>query len=635
MYNATVKRSDIEHDIRFYAADFETTTGAISKEMTRVWSFCYDEIGHYEPKIYSDISHFFEFCGNVELGWKKRIYFHNLKFDGEFILYSALNDYGFRTAIDPVSGSMRKSKDIIEKEIVYAISDVGQWYFISFVLNGCRIEIRDSLKLLPLRLEQIGKDICTKYKKTDMNYDTKASLSDCTPEDIAYIKNDVLVLSEALDKVLMLHDEKTPFGPVHSLTIGGACWQKFKETVYGEMKNISVKLNETNLPPESGSLDMDHYIRKGYRGGYCYVNEKYANVPINEKGFTADVNSLYPFAMCTKYSGFVLPYGKGMYVKGRVPSKYVESDSYYFYARINVSFQLRKGYVPTIQKKHSFMFLDNLYLNCSRPYNSALKEYVGDYQKIELTLAKDDFILFMQHYEIYEIEYLDYIVFSTAAGLCDPYIEAMSEIKIQATKDKNRGIRTISKLFSNNLYGQFSKSDNSSFKVAEIEATDGATHYHTIDEHEKKVTNIAIGAAITAHARFYQINTIQNNFEIFRYSDTDSLHCVGDPSQFKGKIDATEYGAYDIENTWKRARFIRQKTYIEECEPAGPMCETCRTHCNWNICAAGMTEKQKDYFRENHNFDDFKPGLKIVGGKLQPLHVKGGVILKDVDFTLK
>ena len=629
-----VKSSDIEKDLRLYAADFETTTGAISEDSTRVWSFAYDEIGKYEPHVFGSISDFFDFCGDPEKGIKKRVYFHNLRFDGEFIMYSALHDYGFQTAIDPKTGSMRKAREIIENEIVYAISDVGQWYFIAFVYHGCRVEIRDSLKLLPLTLEQIGKDICTHYRKSTMNYDTKKSLSDCTAEDIDYIKNDVLVLSEALDKMLCLHDEKTPFGPVHSLTIGGACWQMFKKTAYGETKNICIKLDEMILPQESGSTTADEYIRQGYRGGYCYVNEKIKNKLIEKPGFTADVNSLYPFVMCYKYSGFWYPYGKGTYVKGKVPDAWITDNEHYFYARILVSFRIRPGFVPTVQKKHTFLFQDNIYLTSSKAYNGKLKEYVGPYQEIELTLAKDDYQLFLQHYEILSFKALDYIAFFASNGVCDQYIEMMSKIKIQATEEHNRGVRTISKLFSNNLYGQFAKGKNSSFKVSEI-GDDGAVHYTTIDEYEKKVTNIAIGAAVTAHARFYQIQTIQANFERFCYSDTDSLHCVGDPSEFVGRVDPTAYGAYDIENTWRKARFIRQKTYIEECKPAGFMCESCRTHCNWNICAAGMTPKQKDIFRNNYDFDDFKPGLKITGGKLIPKHVPGGVILKDVDFTLK
>ena len=617
-----IKTNDITKGLFIYACDFETTTAAVSTEKTRVWSFCVDRVGEFKPEIFPDISDFWNFCGDPKRGITKRLYFHNLKFDGEFILYSALHDYGFTTAISE-TGQMRKDKELIEKEIVYAISDVGQWYFISFVYHGCKVEIRDSLKIMPLPLVKIGKNICTKYKKSAMDYDDKRSLADCSSADIEYIKNDVLVLSEALDKLLMLHDEKTPFGEIHSLTIGGACWQQFKKTWWGENNLIAVHLDKEILPAGAGSLTMDEYIRKGYRGGYCYVNKKYQGEIINSFGFTADVNSLYPYVMLSKKSGYVYPVSRGTYVSGELPENILTDPGKYFYVRVLVSFRIRPGYVPTVQKKNSFMFLSNLYLESSAVYDSKTKQYIGKPQEIELTLAKDDFILFLEHYEIISLKYLDYIVFCTDSQVCDRYIEQMSEIKIQARKEGNEGVATIAKLFSNNLYGQFAKGDNSSFKICKF-TDEEIANYVIIEDHNKKVNNIAIGAAVTAHARDYQIRTIQRNIDIFRYSDTDSLHCVGAVNRFKGPIDKTEYGAYDIENIWSRSRFIRQKTYIEE-----------SLNGYWTICAAGMTIRQKDYFRKHYNFEDFKEGLSITGGKLQPKRVKGGVILKEVDFTLK
>lgn len=624
MYQS-IKRDDITSGLQIYACDFETTTGSFANDYTKVWSFALDRVGEFRPEIYGSIADFWKFCGDPETGTEKRLYFHNLKFDGEFILYSAINEMGFTTALDDSTGSMRKARNLIEKEIVYAIADTGQWYFIAFIYKGCRVEIRDSLKILPLTLEQIGKNICSHYKKSTMNYDDKTSLDDCTPADIDYIKNDVLVLSEALDKLLVLHGEETPFGAVHSLTIGGACWQRFKQSNYGENKNIAIHLDKTELDKAlAGSETMDEYIRKGYRGGYCYVDETKQGITIDKIGFVADVNSLYPYVMCYKYSGFVYPYGKGIYQQGEVPEKMLDNDSYYFYARIIVSFRIKPGYVPTVQKKNTYMFLSNQYLTDSRIYDSKTGKHIGEYQKIELTLAKDDYILFFRHYEILSFEALDYISFMTGSGICDEYIENLAKIKIEATETGNKGVRTISKLFQNNLYGQFAKGDNSSFKLATLDPETQALTYEFIEEHNKKVNNIAIGAAITAHARYYQISTIQNNRDIFCYSDTDSLHCIGAPIRFHGEIDKSKYGAYDIEHIWYRARFVRQKTYIEELEDG-----------SYNICCAGMTQKQKDYFASHYDFEAFKPGLTIVGGKLQPQRVRGGVILKEVDFTIK
>lgn len=631
------KRSNIKHDdvpktLKIYACDFETTTGSISQDETWVWSFAFDEVGVYKPEIRGSIEEFMDFCADPKYGTKKRCMFHNLKFDGNFILYHLQKVLGFKTILSPKTGNMEKPENLLNGEMVYVISDVGQWYYLAFKYKNILVECRDSLKLLPFSLEQIGQSFCKKYKKSTMTYDNKKSLSDCTPEDIEYIKNDVLVLSEALSFIMRKNDEETPFNPIRSLTIGSACLQEFKRLNYGDVKNISIHLNEEMLPPEAGYLTMDEYIRQGYRGGYCYVNEKIAGKTIEADGYTADVNSLYPFVMCTKYSGCVYPFGKGKYMKGKPKDSYIVDDSRYFYMRVNVSFVLKEGYVPTVQKKNSFLYIKNAYLKDSRIQDYKTGKSIGEPKKIEMVFSKDDWILFERHYHIIEIEYLDYIVFGTLGQLFDFYIEEYAKIK----KESKGATRSLAKLLQTNLYGQMAKSDNSTFKILKPEGD--VLQFDMIEAHDKAVVNIAIGACITAKARYYQITNIQNNIDSFCYSDTDSIHAIGKPEDFKGRIDDKEYGAYKIEGVWNKARFVRQKTYIEELkipDNQKKYCDVCNNHCNWNICSAGMTAKQKDTFRREYDFDDFKEGLHIKGGKLKPRMVKGGVILEEVDFTLK
>ena len=339
---------------------------------------------------------------------------------------------------------------------------------------------------------------------------------------------------------------------------------------------------------------------------------------------------------------------------GKPPEKLFESDAYYFYMRIRVSFILKDGFVPTIQKKNSFLFLQNAYLKCSKMMDFKTKDYVGNLTMIELTLTKDDFIVFQQHYIIKKIEYLDYIEFMTASELFDRYIEKFAKIK----RESKGAVRNLAKLFQNNLYGQMAKGTNSSFKkVSDREfSLTGGLDFDIVQGNSKKVVNIAIGAAITAKARRYQIETIQNNYSRFVYSDTDSLHCIGRPEDFVGRIHDNEYGAYKIEATWKRAKYVRQKTYIEEWDQdqidrdileLAARCEKTGLDFNVesrryfdekeyiNICAAGMTPEQKKRFRIEYDFDDFRPGLTISGGKLKPVNVAGGVILTEVDFTIR
>ena len=616
MIKAEVKTND-SYDYRYYACDFETTTRSISKTETRVWSFCVDEVGSYNPEIYGSIMKFFEFCADREKGVKKRMYFHNLKFDGNFILYHLKNVLHYRVAVTK-DGVMEQPKNLVNGEYVYVISDVGQWYYIAFRHKNILVECRDSLKIMPFTLKQIGESFCTKFKKTEMEYNDKHSLFDCSEKDIEYIKNDVLVLSEALSFLMKKNGEESPFNPISSLTIGGACLQEFKAMNYGDNSHITIHLDKMEAP--EGFENADDYIRRAYRGGYCYVNEKYEGKLIEQEGFTADVNSLYPFVMCTEFSGNSYPFGKGVFYKGKPEEKDIINDNIYFYMRVNVSFTLKNGYVPTIQKKNSFLYKANAYLKSSAMMDFKTGKYVGKPRMIEMTFSKEDWILFTRHYNIIQIEYLDYIKFMTAPNLFDRYVKEYAEIK----QNSKGATRSLAKLFSNSLYGQMAKSDVSSFKILKDENEDGGLSFGIIEGHDKKVVNIAIGAAITSKARFYQINTIQDNIDRFLYSDTDSLHCLGRKEYFIGKIDDKIYGAYKIEAEWTKAKYVRQKTYIEEFKDGFI-----------NICAAGMTPEQKQKFRETKKFNDFKVGLFIEGGKLKPKSVKGGVILEEVDFTIR
>ena len=50
----------------------------------------------------------------------------------------------------------------------YTISSMGQWYMVTIKVNNHIIELRDSLKLLPFSVKQIGKSFKTKHQKSDM-----------------------------------------------------------------------------------------------------------------------------------------------------------------------------------------------------------------------------------------------------------------------------------------------------------------------------------------------------------------------------------------------------------------------------------------------------------------------------------
>ena len=60
--------------------------------------------------------------------------------------------------------------------------------------------------------------------------------------------------------------------------------------------------------------------------------------------------------------------------------------------------------------------------------------------------------MFLKHYDVYHLKYIDGIAFKSIKGLFKNYIEKQYEIK-QNTTDK--GEREFAKLFMNNIYGKF------------------------------------------------------------------------------------------------------------------------------------------------------------------------------------
>lgn len=103
------------------------------------------------------------------------------------------------------------------------------------------------------------------------------------------------------------------------------------------------------------------------------------------------------------------------------------------------------------------------------------------------------------------------------------------------------------------------------------------------------------------------------------FPDTDSIHTllpIEELTKFC-EIDDVELGKWKHESTFTRAKFIRQKCYLEEID--GEIKITC----------AGLPPRCYKYVE----WDKFKTGFTC-GGKLMYTHVKGGVILKETTFTI-
>ena len=647
----------------YYVGDFETTVYD-GQDSTEVWASAIVPFYSEDVTILHSIDDTFKYL--ISLDTNIVIYYHNLKFDGAFwldylMLHTPYTHAFIRPSSDLTKVENMKDADMPPYSFRYVISDMGQWYTIIIKTDKHYIQIRDSLKLLPFKLKRIGESFKTKHRKLSMEYEGyRYAGCEITDEEKHYIANDVLVIKEALE-IMYEQGHK-------ELTIGSCCLKEFLQTVGDEQQRecmfpdlYAKEINESVY----GSPTAGDYIRKSYKGAWCYVVEGCENTPIHN-GLTCDVNSLYP-SMMSSESGNYYPIGFPTFWKGNfIPMEALLQNRYYF-LRIRTRFYLKTDMLPCIQVKHNFNYNSNEWLKSSDVYNPKNNKYYPEYIDIdgtrkqaivEMTLTMTDFKLIKDHYNLVDFEILDGCWFDTDIGIFDSYIEKYKKIKME-----NKGaLRELAKLFLNNLYGKMASSKKSSFKYAVVKE-DGVLGFIQVPEYNKKAGYIPIGSAITSYARNFTIRTAQLNYHGkgkrgFKYADTDSIHCDLKVEELKGvHLHPTNFCCWKAESSWDLAIFVRQKTYIEHiiAEDLQPISTP-----YYNIKCAGMPDRCKDLYRismgekpadedfdmnklseeekefisQKRTLEDFKVGL-VVPSKLTPKRVKGGIILQKTTYEMR
>lgn len=551
-----------------YSADFETTT---DKEDCRVWAWALCEVGNVDNFRYGNcIDSLFEWMQKQD---SLTLYFHNLKFDGEFILYWLFHhNFAF----------VRNRKELVDRSFTTLIGDMGQFYSITIIFdkkNKKRVTIYDSLKILPMSVDQMAKAFGLPINKLHIDYDEKREIGhELTQEEIGYIKNDVTIVAMAIGHLFSENLKK--------MTTGSNAMADYK-------KIIGKKNFERWFPPPSYDKDL----RQSYKGGFTYLNPKYAGLDITE-GIVLDVNSLYPSVMYDR----PLPYGEGIFYNG----EYEQDDYFNLYVQMfRCSFEVKKNHIPTIQLKNNLLFVPTEYVRSSKG------------EVITLCLTSVDLKLFFQHYNVENVEYLCGWKFRSTDTLFKDYIDKWNGVKVKATEEGNKGLRQIAKLMLNSLYGKFATNPIRRSKLPYL-GEDDIIHYELGPEEEGKPVYLPVSVFITAWARYKTITSVQKVYDRFIYADTDSLHLIGTDIPPELEIHPTKLGAWKHESTFTRARFLRQKTYIEEID--GKLKITC----------AGMPVSCHPYV----TWENFHDGM-FYPGKLKQSHTKGGVVLIESPHTLK
>ena len=599
--------------MKCFTADFETTTDIND---CRVWAYALCEVGNPDNFIYgNNMSDFIEFCKNKKENYK--LLFHNLKFDGEYIF-----SYLFKNGYELIKNKNEKR----DNTFTCLISDTGQFYSIEIYFHVTKTKVNkvtiwDSMKVLNFSVEKIAEDFDLPIRKLKLDYKAKRKIGHIlTKEEIDYIRNDVTIMSMAMN---YMYNEG-----LDKMTIGSDAINYYKK---------HTKYFRNYFPILPYEIDAD--IRESYRGGFTYLNDIYREKETGA-GVVLDVNSLYPSVLVNE----LLPFGDPVFFEGQ----YKEDKLYKLYVqKLTCIFEIKSNKIPTIELKNNLSFMPNEYLKSSNG------------EPVTLTLTNVDLELFFMQYNVTNIVYHSGWKFKGVKGLFTEYVNYWTERKIQAKKDKNKVIYTISKLLLNSLYGKMGLScvTRSKWPYVDLE---GVIRYEISEKEMRKPIYIPVATFVTSYARRKTILTSQAIKDYTRekykkdyyiYSDTDSIHCLALPQEeLEQFVDIDDYrlGAWKLESTFTRGKFIRQKCYVEENEidEKEYLKEKAKKknvyiqddkYFMLNTTIAGMPKSLGRYL----NFDNFNIGLTLSASdiskehKLTFKHVKGGVILVDTDFTIK
>lgn len=515
-------------------ADFETVREKENSETQRVWLWAvrvvstikdeYNEIGN-------NITSFFDYINSLK-GYYN-IFFHNLKFDGDYIVnYLLQNGYKWT--------EKTKHNEIKINEFTTNVSFLGVVYSISLKTKNGFIVFRDSLKLFQASEKQLAIDYQLDTVKGEIDYNKYRDENYIpTQEEIEYIKNDTYIIAYILATFRQSGFKK--------YTTASSALYEFLILAFPRKDGKVNYLTSLKMFKEKHPItkDEDLFCRKAYNGGFCFVNPKYKNKEIG-KGIVLDVNSMYPAQMKNQ----IMPYGQPMYYKG----KYRNFIKYPLYIqRIKIDFKTKPNCPPIIQNKKRLL-----------PWLTS-RSYITDTEGhiIELTLTSVDLDILLKTSEVYYLEYIDGYAFKgKKGGFFVEYIEKFLKMKNDGKIENNASKKQFGKLYMNSLYGKLACKLINSVMQPYIDKNNHL-RYREIGKTESDPLYVPLACFITAYGRLTLFDVMLKNYDRFLYCDTDSVHLIGTDLPKNIEIDPTKLGAWDLEFKFTKAKYLGCKTYIE------------------------------------------------------------------------
>lgn len=586
-----------------FTADFETSTDKWNVDKARVWLWDICNIVNLKHTHGKDIESFIDkLCDIGKAGYDNVVVaFHNLAYDGNYLLYYLLEQGYTPTANLPK-----------RKQFTTLITKYGDHY--GYEINfgklcpyheDFKITIVDSFKTIPMSVEKIAEAFDLPIKKGTIDYNLYREVGyEPTAEEIDYIQNDTEIMARALQINFKQKLTKVT-QPANALN---------------EFKRLYGKTNyEMDFPNDLN----DEYLRKAYFGGMCYASPRFLDKILTGL-ISFDINSMYPAAMLHAR----LPYGYPEYYVG--DCRKVARDNEVFIQRFKCVYDLKPKHIPTLFKNRFSL-------------SGELHSTTSEYRKIEMTLTSLDLEMLFENYYVYDFEPLDGYIFQTRKGY-EPTIEEFKNLsyreyieidgkgsifydyikKWRQIKENSTGaLRDIAKRMQNMLYGNFGKHIDGITKLPFIDEK-GLLKYQAVASGEPRVEYVPMAAFITASCRYNLVKDILKHYDSFVYCDTDSMYLLDTADTQDLLIHNTLYGAYKLEKIINKFKCLGSKRYL--CEYHKP--DSNEVKLSVTCCGANGR------VREQLNFENFVYDAEF-DGKRTVKTVVGGKHIVDTTYKLK
>lgn len=554
-------------------ADFETKK--INEEEIRV-SFGYVEsLEKNQSLFFTKIKDFFDFVSSFSKE-TQTIYFHNLSYDGEFIVWWLIENN-----FEPFKNKLEHSNSFKEKTDFYgAKSEIYVNY------KGKKIRILCSYKLWPVKLEEIGKSLKFPKLNVDLSQIDFYENSSQIPKELKrYCERDVQIIK-------MKYQKYSKFYPIKK-TASSSSWKYFQNWWENKYSKQDFKYKF------SISEHWHKHLSFAYWGGLNGVNEKIIGQHLKGIFNVYDLNSSYS----TIFVEELLPYGTPHLIKPE--GDYVE---------------IVEAIICKIKKKNPNMIS---HLHNWIKHNKRQEHYIDEYEdSMSVMYSKQEWDEICKTYD-FEIIEKQSIYFKASRQLGE-YIEELYHFK---ENEKDPVTRNDHKQILNTFTGKWGQSIYQTSRFLRKATEEDSRKYHygnfvyeTYTEKTKEIKYVPIAIFVTSLARVKLIQTIRDNLKYFLYSDTDSVILLDSKSGYaKIKVDDSKLGYWKQEAIGVEIKILKPKCYILKLVDG-----------NFKKVLAGINKECHNLF----NFENFFIGSKIENGNLKKRKLKGGFELMYEDIVI-